>query len=195
MRAILALNSGKNECGDLSRETMDRTDAAMHYAASRSAATVIMVGGDADSMCKYAAEHFPNGPQPLAENGPKDTLESAHFVKVGLLEPNGWNRLDIFTSDFHVPRTEWIFSKVLGDTYNVSMHPVEVNYISDRKMRLVKRREQAQLAVVKCKLIGLGPDSDARREKRLACFRFRGGESAIARLLMKADNMTNINRD
>ncbi len=195
MNAVLALNSGKNERGELTRETANRVNGAMHFAIAQETDIVVMVGGDADSMCDYATEHFPDGPRAIAENGSKDTVEGAHYVKMDVLNPMGIRRVDVFTNDFHVPRTKWTFLKVLGDDFDTTVHGIETDYITAKKMQLVKRREQAQLAIVKLKLIGISPNDDMWREQRLARFRFRGGTSIIARLLMKFDNATNINRD
>ena len=39
------------------------------------------------------------------------------------LEPNGWTAVRVVTSDFHVPRTTWVFQKVLGPAYDVAFSP------------------------------------------------------------------------
>jgi len=194
MNTILVLNSGKDALGALNPETTDRIEAGMDYALSQKAGEIIMVGGDASSMVDFAASHYPELPIPLSENMSKDTLEGAHFVKLEFLVPNDWREVDVFTSDFHVPRTDWIFRRVLGERFRVRTHPVPGRDIDPAKADFVRKREQVQLAVAKFKLAGIGPVDDGKRAERLSRLRFRGKQGSLARLLMKTDELSNVRR-
>jgi uncharacterized SAM-binding protein YcdF (DUF218 family) len=46
-----------------------------------------------------------------------DTLGNAYFTKVDVLDPDGWRRVALVTSDTHAERAAWIFRKLLGPGY------------------------------------------------------------------------------
>ena len=192
MQAVLALNSGINEFGQPNPETAGRIDAAMSYAAAKDIGTVIMVGGDADSMVDYVAEHNPSLCI-VAESESKDTLEGAHFVKLNYLKPLGIDDVAVFTSNFHAPRTDWLYRRVLGNNLEITTHPVD-SAIASNKMKVVKARELFQFAVVRAKLIGIGPDDDTKRAERLGKVRYRGVDTPLARSLVRLDGGSNIRR-
>jgi len=43
-----------------------------------------------------------------------DTIGNAYFARVQHVEPRGWSRLLVVTSEFHLPRTRAVFETVLG---------------------------------------------------------------------------------
>lgn len=52
------------------------------------------------------------------EEESRDTLGNAYFTRERLLEPNGWRRIRVVTSDFHLSRAAWVFRKILGAEYD-----------------------------------------------------------------------------
>ena len=54
----------------------------------------------------------------LLEERARDTLGNAYFVRRDVLDPNGWRKLRVVTSDFHLSRAAWVFRKVLGAGYD-----------------------------------------------------------------------------
>lgn len=194
MDAILALNSGTNELGELSRDTTTRVDAAMELAEAHPGAHVLMVGRGAEGMRDHALRAHPDGPYPAIEDESLDTIEGAHFAKLQHLGPNAWNSIAVVTSDYHVARTAWTFDRVLGISYMAAVYSVESDHTSARAA-WVARRERLQLAVARLKLVGLGPEDDERRAQRLGYFRFREGDSAFSRMMIMADNLTQPKRD
>jgi len=54
----------------------------------------------------------------LLEEQSRDTLGNAYFVRRDFLDPNGWRRVRVVTSDFHLSRAAWVFRKVLGRGYD-----------------------------------------------------------------------------
>lgn len=54
------------------------------------------------------------------EEESRDTLGNAYFTRERLLEPNGWRRIRVVTSDFHLSRAAWVFRKILGGEYDFS---------------------------------------------------------------------------
>jgi hypothetical protein len=193
MNAVLALNSGKNERGMPNRETVDRTNAAMLFAADIGASLIVMVGGDATCMSDYAARRFPRAPKAVTENDSMDTIEGAHRVKIDILKPLGVAVVDIFTSDFHVPRTELDYLCVLGSSYQVNVHGV-YSGLKPETLSKVMRRERVQMAYSQLKLIGIGPKDDSLREQRLSHFRYRNSRNIVARAFGLGDRMTQVKR-
>ena len=43
-----------------------------------------------------------------------DTIGNAYFARVQILDPMGWRRLLVITSEFHMPRSEAIFRWIFG---------------------------------------------------------------------------------
>ncbi len=187
MGAILILNGGCNEVGEPNLDTMARIDVGMRLAALHPASQVIMVGGQsASNMRDFAVEHYPELPVPLIEDESRDTIEGAHTTKLKYLVPGGHRDIDVATSDFHGPRTEWTFSQVLGGAFNVNMHLAPSNHSA-----MLKHKERVQFAVARLKLLGIGPEDDQRREHRLPYFRFRSSNSPLANLVELADSRLN----
>jgi uncharacterized SAM-binding protein YcdF (DUF218 family) len=151
MNAILILNGGCNAFGELNPDTVDRIEVGMQLAALQPAAQVIMVGGkSASNMRDFAVEHYPEAQVPLIEDGSADTIESAHNVKALHLSPNEHYDVDVATTDFHGPRAAWIFSKILGGSYDIKMHLASSNHSA-----LLKHKERVQFAIAKLKLLGI----------------------------------------
>lgn len=52
-----------------------------------------------------------------------ETVGDAVFTKTGIVEPEGWVRLALVTSDAHLPRGERIFGHVMGPGYTIRGMP------------------------------------------------------------------------
>lgn len=50
----------------------------------------------------------------LTEWSSFDTIGNAFFARIQHVEPRGWSRLLVVTSEFHLPRTRAVFETVLG---------------------------------------------------------------------------------
>src|SRR3989338_1963789 len=74
---------------------------------------------EAEAMKEYAVSlGVPEGGI-LKEDISKDTIGNAYFCKINFLETNNWHNVVIVTSDYHIPRTRYIFEKVLGKNYMI----------------------------------------------------------------------------
>lgn len=74
---------------------------------------------EAEGMKEYAVELGVNPEQILKEESSKDTVSNAYFTRIEFLEPNNWKNVILVTSDYHMPRSKYIFEKVLGPDYQI----------------------------------------------------------------------------
>ncbi len=72
----------------------------------------------------------------LIETKSQDTIANAYYTKKQFLEPRKLKNIIVITSDFHIPRTAYIFEKTLGKGYRVRYIPVK------SKMNSLKRHER-----------------------------------------------------
>ncbi|HUY85199.1 MAG TPA: YdcF family protein [Candidatus Dormibacteraeota bacterium] len=187
MSAILILNGGANEHGELNSDTTGRIDLGMRLASLRPAATVIMVGGQSATIMRdFAAENYPEIQTPLVEDQSCDTIESAHNVKLEYLSPDKHQDVSIVTTDYHGRRAGWIFKRILGNGYDIDVH-----LASSTHSPLLQHKEQVQFAIARLKLLGLKPEDDAKRAQRLSRFRFRDRDNSVANLIQFVDTGLN----
>lgn len=57
----------------------------------------------------------------LLEESSHDTIGNAYFTKRDILEPRGWHRILVVTSDYPVVRSGYLFNKVLGPSYQLTV--------------------------------------------------------------------------
>ena len=129
--AIVVLGGGVNADGTLTRIAETRVERAVELYQHRVAPRVIMsgrcsLGGpepprtEAAAMAGHARALGVPEDALLLEEVARDTLGNAYFVRELFLEPNGWTRIRVVTSDFHLSRAAWVFRKVLGTRYDFS---------------------------------------------------------------------------
>lgn len=69
---------------------------------------------EAAAGARYLARHGVAADRILLEALSMDTIGNAYFTKLLHVDPAGWSRLLIVTSEFHMPRTQAIFDWVFG---------------------------------------------------------------------------------
>jgi len=72
---------------------------------------------EARAMQGYAVLNDVPASAIFLEESSKFTLANAYYTKVNVLRPRMWKSIIVVTSEFHVPRTKYIFDKVLGRVY------------------------------------------------------------------------------
>ena len=169
--AIVVLGSTVNEDGSLplhARQCAVR--AAMLYAAGV-APRVIFTGrcnltapeppriSEAAAMAAYAESLGMPRSAVLLEEESRDTIGNAYFVARRFLEPNGWTSIRVVTSDFHVPRTTWVFQKVLGPTYDVSFSPAS----TELDATIIAARARAEGDIITFLMEWIGPIAEGDR--------------------------------
>ena len=79
----------------------------------------------------------------LTETQSYDTIGNAFFSRVIHVDPLGWQRLLVITSDFHLPRTEAVFRWMFGLEPRRADYEVHFECVDDPTMPpdLLKERE------------------------------------------------------
>jgi hypothetical protein len=133
--AIVVLGTTVNPDGSLPAYARERVERAARVYAHGVAPRVIFSGqcglsaadppacSEASAMADFARSLGVPDEAILLEEESRDTIGNAWFVARRFLEPNGWTSVRVVTSDFHVPRTTWVFEKILGPDYDVSFTP------------------------------------------------------------------------
>ena len=170
--AIVVLGSTVHEDGSLPLHARQRAvRAAMLYAAGV-APRVIFSGrcnltapeppviSEAAAMASYAESLGTPREAILLEEESRDTIGNAYFVGRNFLEPNGWRSIRVVTSDFHVPRTTWVFHKILGPDYDVSFSPAS----TELDATIIAARARAEGDIITFLMEWIGPIVEGDRE-------------------------------
>jgi uncharacterized SAM-binding protein YcdF (DUF218 family) len=177
--AIVVLGRGVNADGTLpfgARSRVERAVALYHagiaprlIASGRNSlmADQPPVVTEAAAMGRFAQELGVPADAILLEDQSRDTIGNAYFTSRRYLEPNGWNTVRVVTSDYHVPRTSWIFQKVLGDSIDVSFSPASSELFANSVAQ--RAREESDIARFLMEWLGDIADGD-----RAAVDRFIG---------------------
>ena len=130
--AIVVLGGGVEADGSLTWPSCTRTALAAELFRNAVAPRVILSGrcglaqfpeppiSEAAAMADLALILGVPRTAMLLEEESRDTLGNAYFTRMRLLEPNGWRRIRVITSDFHLSRAAWVFRKILGAEYDYS---------------------------------------------------------------------------
>ena len=169
--AIVVLGSTVHEDGSLPLHARQRAvRAAMLYAAGV-APRVIFSGrcnltapepeiSEAAAMAAYAESLGTPREAILLEEEARDTIGNAYFVGRKFLEPNGWRSIRVVTSDFHVPRTTWVFHKILGPDYDVAFSPAS----TELDATIIAARARAEGDIITFLMEWIGPIAEGDRE-------------------------------
>ena len=169
--AIVVLGSTVNVDGSLPLHAQQRTARAASHHAAGVAPRVIFSGccnltavepppvSEAAAMAAYAESlGTPRGAMLLEEES-RDTIGNAYFVGRRFLEPNGWTSIRVVTSDFHVPRTTWVFQKILGPGYDVSFSPAS----TELDATIIAARARAEADIITFLMEWIGPIAEGDR--------------------------------
>lgn len=112
---------------------------------------------EAEAMRDYAVSLGVPDEAILLEEKARNTMGNAYFTKKNVLEPRGWKNIAVVTSDFHVPKTQYLFQKILGPEYTVDVRRVAENGLPESILEKVIHHEEKNFAMMKT-LLGLVPD-------------------------------------
>jgi uncharacterized SAM-binding protein YcdF (DUF218 family) len=175
--AIVVLGSSLAEDGSLPPHARQRAERAVTLHAAGVAPRLIfsgrcnlMASGDphvteAAAMAAHAVSLGVPREVVLLEEESKDTIGNAYFVLRRHLEPNGWTSVRVVTSDFHVPRTTWVFQKVFGAAYDVSFSPASSEL--DAEIIAARARAEGDIMTFLMEWIGDFPEGDRGAVERL----------------------------
>lgn len=168
--AIVVLGSAVNDDGSLPLHARQRAVRAAMLHAAGVAPRVIFTGrcsltapepqsvSEAAAMAAYAESLGTPAGAILLEEQARDTIGNAYFVGRRFLEPNAWTSIRIVTSDFHVPRTTWVFQKILGPAYDVSFSPASTEL--DATVIAARARAEGDIITFLMEWIGPIPEGD-----------------------------------
>ena len=169
--AIVVLGSTVNEDGSLPLHAQQRAVRAAMLHAAGVAPRLIFSGrcnltaaeppavSEAAAMAAYAESLGSPREAILLEEESRDTIGNAYFVGRRILEPNGWSSIRVVTSDFHVPRTTWVFQKVLGPAYDVSFSPAS----TELDATVIAARARAEGDIITFLMEWIGPIAEGDR--------------------------------
>lgn len=198
---IAALNGGANpdrESG-LNEDTERRVSAAvgrlaMYYEAGQPSVQLVLAGHESPQMRVYALglPELPSGANPLVECTSHSTVSNAHYLKTEIVQPNSWRRGEIWTADYHTARTRRLFEHVFGNGYDMQIHGVESPYYPEERAKLARQERQAVQWDQALILRNVGPDQDAKRERRIQRHDIRLGTWPLARAVHYLQNRREI---
>ena len=169
--AIVVLGSTVNDDGSLPLHARQRAVRAAMLHAAGVAPRVIFSGrcnltapepppvSEAAAMAAYAESLGTPRAAMLLEEESRDTIGNAYFVRRQFLEPNGWSSIRVVTSDFHVPRTTWVFQKILGAAYDVSFSPAS----TELDATVIAARARAEGDIITFLMEWIGPITEGDR--------------------------------
>jgi len=128
---IIVLGNLMSKDGQLNRESCSRLDLAIDMFNENKYSFMITSGWDyrddsniaiADAMKTYIVNHSHISHElVLTEKKSRDTVGDAIFTKINIVKKINLQHLLIVTSDYHVLRTEKIFSYIYGKRYKVKV--------------------------------------------------------------------------
>jgi len=156
--AIIVLGGGINEKGAIPPNVVLRVKESVQLLKENIAPRIIMSGRwgynakftppkTESTAMKEVVIAFGADPNAiLIEESSVDTFGNAYFCKKLFLEPNGWHNIMVLIADHHAERSEYLFRKVLGPTYKITIHPVAV-LLSDEERAAKAERHKKSLAL------------------------------------------------
>lgn len=135
--AIIVLAGGIEPDGSLPKIPQLRVQEGVRLYRSGVAPRIIMSGKwgfwseieyprtEAQAMKEYAVSLGVPEQDIILEELSKDTVGNAYFTRLNILEPNNWRNIVVVTADYHMPRTQYIFNKILGEGYVIDFHTVD----------------------------------------------------------------------
>lgn len=128
-----------------------------------------LAGKPKRSEAKAAAEYAISLGVPenkiFLEEKSQDTIGNAFFTKINFLEPKKWENIIIVTSEFHIKRTKYLFKKILGPKYKISLIAAD-SHLTKEQLEEKAKDEVATQDFLK-KWLGPIPDGDNDKMRKL----------------------------
>lgn len=154
--AIIILGNGCNPDGSLRPPAQARVKVGYDLLVNQQAPRIIMSGkqsifleedqpvSEAAAMKDYALSLGAPPESLLVEKESLDTIGNAYFTKTKFLEPNAWHNVIVVTSHYHLPRSQYIFNKVLGPNYQVDFQASDSQL--DEQAKQIKHEHESKKA-------------------------------------------------
>lgn len=172
--AIIVLAGGINNDGSLPELPRKRVEKGVELYNKKIAPKIIMTGkygfwldytkeippkSEAEVMKEFAESLGVPKENIILEETSKDTVGNAYFTKVDILEKNNWKNIAVVTSQFHMPRTKFIFDIILGPGYEIEYIPSD-DGLSEEERDNAMAREEKTIQVLKNTILNIEPGSN-----------------------------------
>jgi uncharacterized SAM-binding protein YcdF (DUF218 family) len=129
--AIIVLAHRMDAQGHINQESSARMDKAVEFFHAATAPFLVTTGwalnGEyavamGQAMRDYAIKQFQVPEDAIfCDTNARDTVGDAVFSKRNVIQPKGWNRLLVVTTDYHVKRAHEIFTFIYGKDYSIEV--------------------------------------------------------------------------
>jgi len=135
--AVIVLGNEMNLLGILNKESCLRADLAVKLTMEFKIPYIITCGWAyrsdsnvkiADALKGYIMNLGVSSEQIITEVNSRDTVGDAVFTRLNLVEPLGFRKFFVVTSNYHVARTKKIFNFVYGSNFKFDVKGVEVDF-------------------------------------------------------------------
>lgn len=169
---IIVLARGVEQDGSLPPDPMARVRKGVELYKAKVAPVIIMSGSwtyhqdvspsrtEAAAMKDYAVSLGVPEATVIEETKSKDTLGNAYFSKKDFCEPRNWHNIVVVTSDDHLERSQYIFTKVFGPEY-VIKYEVSERIITDEQYAKERKHEVNSMTILKQWIGGFADGDDA----------------------------------
>ena len=178
--AIIVLAGGISKTRELSKNSQERVKKGVELFKQKKAPILIMSGtrNEAQAMRDYTQTLGIPGKNILLEEKSRDTIGNAYFTKVQYLKPRNFKKFIIVTSDYHIPRVQYIFRKVLGSKFEINFEGV-VSNISPENKSFNNANEKISLLMTKFWVWNIKDGDDEKILEKLYQLPEYGGKSKI----------------
>lgn len=160
---IIVLGRGINPDGTLPVDPVSRVKKAVELFNQGIAPSIIMAGGHSYQLKDVPQSSEARAMKNLAislgvpkaaifeESRSTHTVGNAYFTKKLFCEPNNWHNVVLVASDEHLPRIEYVFRKMFGPSYNLTLAQSE-RVLNDDEYQKELEHEKSSMEVTKGKL-------------------------------------------
>lgn len=164
--AVVVPGGGLNEDGTPYEFVRARLDAALRHDADTQVYIVLSRGtthkppprdaqgfavDESVASARYLVERGVEPSRVLQDTWSVDTVGNVAFARLMLVEPRGWRRLHVVTSEFHMPRTKALFEWIFGLTPKRDAFELSFEAVAERGMaeeaRAARAAKEAQSLV------------------------------------------------
>jgi uncharacterized SAM-binding protein YcdF (DUF218 family) len=175
---IVVLGSGIKPDGTLPPISMRRVEKAVELFNNNESERMLMSGRwgftlsfipprtEASAMKEYATSLGVKPGCVLCEEESKDTITNLFFVRKLFLEPMGWKKIIIVSSEYHLPRIEYLTRKIFGKEFEVRFEPAD-SKLSPEELIEKQKGEKSKLRFSKLILWNVKSGNLAAFEKKI----------------------------
>ncbi len=154
--SIIVLGRGITADGSLPPDPQKRVEIAVAEYQKGHADYLIMSGKwsfraevpfpktEAQAMKDYAVSLGIPADHILLEEDSTETIGNAYYVKTNILEPRGWKKAAVISSQDHIERTRYVFDTVMGPNYKLE-YITSPNVLAREAAEAMAKKEQRSM--------------------------------------------------